>query len=142
PRDGAPPGSVRLALLADVTTEVAWVADALAARWHAALDEGQPAPTAAVLVRRRADMAALAAALRARDVPVEVVGLGGLLAEPEVRDLVSALRLVADPLAGTAAMRLLTGARWRLGAADLAALWARAKELARPASTTLRGGPD
>ena len=132
PREGAPAGAVRLALLVDVTTEVAWVADALAARWHAALDAGQPAPTAAVLVRRRADMAALAAALRARDVPVEVVGLGGLLAEPEVRDLVSALRLVADPLAGTAAMRLLTGARWRLGAADLAALWARAKELARP----------
>ena len=132
PREGAPAGAVRLALLADVTTEVAWVADALAARWHVALDDGQPVPTAAVLVRRRADMAALAAALRARDVPVEVVGLGGLLAEPEVRDLVSALRLVADPLAGTAAMRLLTGARWRLGAADLAALWARAKELARP----------
>ncbi|HEX4252623.1 MAG TPA: ATP-dependent DNA helicase [Pseudonocardia sp.] len=136
PREGAPPGAVRLALLADVTTEVAWVADALAARWHAALDAGQPAPTAAVLVRRRADMPGLAAALRARDVPVEVVGLGGLLAEPEVRDLVSALRLVADPLAGTAAMRLLTGARWRLGAADLAALWARAKELARPLAGT------
>ncbi|MGH3782220.1 MAG: 3'-5' exonuclease, partial [Pseudonocardiaceae bacterium] len=83
-----------------------------------------------VLVRRRADMAALAAALRARDVAVEVVGLGGLLAAPEVRDLVSVLRLLVDPLAGTAAARLLTGARWRLGAADLAALWRRARELA------------
>ncbi|HEY0577289.1 MAG TPA: ATP-dependent DNA helicase [Pseudonocardia sp.] len=132
-REEAPPGAVRLALHRDVTEEVAWVADGLAARWHAALDADQPVPTAAVLVRRRADMPALAAALRARNVPVEVVGLGGLLAEPEVRDLVSALRLVADPLAGTAAMRLLTGARWRLGAADLAALWHRAKELAQPA---------
>ena len=27
-------------------------------------------------------------------------------------------------------VRLLTGARWRLGVADLAALWARARELA------------
>jgi DNA helicase-2/ATP-dependent DNA helicase PcrA len=135
-RDGAPAGSVRLALLSDVTSEVDWVADALAARWAAEVDtEGNP-PTAAVLVRRRADMAAMAAALRVRDVPVEVVGLGGLLAEPEVRDLVSALRLVSDPLAGTAAVRLLTGARWRLGAADLAALWARAKELARPQPAT------
>jgi DNA helicase-2/ATP-dependent DNA helicase PcrA len=131
PRDGAPPGRVRLALHTDVTAEVAWVTDAVAARWHAAADEGVPPPTAAVLVRRRADMPVLAAALRARDVPVEVVGLGGLLAEPEVRDLVSALRLVSDPLAGTAAVRLLTGARWRLGASDLAALWRRAKELAR-----------
>ncbi|WP_028923601.1 ATP-dependent helicase [Pseudonocardia acaciae] len=136
PLDGAAPGTVRIALLADVTEEIAWTADAIAARWHAALDAGDPAPTAAVLVRRRADMAPMAAALRERNVPVEVVGLGGLLAEPEVRDLVSALRLVADPLAGTAAMRLLTGARWRLGAADLAALWARAKELARPLDET------
>ena len=87
-------------------------------------------PTSAVLVRRRADMDAVAAALRARDLPVEVVGLGGLLDTPEVRDLVSALRLVADPLSGPAAVRLLTGPRWRLGVADLAALWARARELA------------
>ena len=117
PRVGAPPGSVRLALLPDLTEEVVWVADAIAARWQAAADEGRDAPTTAVLVRRRADMASMAAALRARGLPVEVVGLGGLLAEPELRDLVSALRLVADPLAGTAAMRLLTGARWRIGAA-------------------------
>jgi DNA helicase II / ATP-dependent DNA helicase PcrA len=83
-------------------------------------------------VRRRADMTEIAAALRARDLPVEVVGLGGLLDEPEVRDLVSALRLVVDPLAGGAAVRLLTGARWRIGGADLAALWRRARELAAP----------
>ncbi|HTK64949.1 MAG TPA: ATP-dependent helicase, partial [Pseudonocardia sp.] len=132
PRSGAEPGAVRVALLPDLTTELTWVADALADRWHARVDAGAEPPTAAVLVRRRADMAPLAAALRARDLPVEVVGLGGLLAEPEVRDLVSTLRLVADPLAGTAAVRLLTGARWRLGVADLAALWRRAKELAQP----------
>ncbi|MGI8798095.1 MAG: UvrD-helicase domain-containing protein [Pseudonocardia sp.] len=130
PVEGALAGDVRLAVTPDILTELDWVADALAARWHAALDRGDPPPTAAVLVRRRAGMAAIAAALRARRVPVEVVGLGGLLDEPEVRDLVSALRLVADPLAGTAAVRLLTGARWRLGVADLAALWRRARELA------------
>ncbi|MBN9109502.1 MAG: ATP-dependent helicase [Pseudonocardia sp.] len=125
-------GDVRAALLPDVDTEVAWMADAVAAQWGAAADEGRDAPTSAVLVRRRADMDAIAAALRARGLPVEVVGLGGLLDTPEVRDLVSALRLVADPLAGPAAMRLLTGARFRLGVADLAALWARARELAPP----------
>jgi DNA helicase-2/ATP-dependent DNA helicase PcrA len=129
-RDGAAPGEVRAALLPDIRAEVSWVATALADRWHSAtIDRGSPLTTA-VLVRRRADMAALAAALRARDVPVEVVGLGGLLDAPEVRDLVSVLRLLVDPLAGTAAARLLTGARWRIGAADLAALWSRARELA------------
>ena len=123
---GARTGDVRVALLADVTTEIAWMADAIAERWGAALE--QP-PTSAVLVRRRADMDPIATALRARGLPVEVVGLGGLLDTPEVRDLVSALRLVADPLAGPAAVRLLTGARWRLGVADLAALWQRAREI-------------
>jgi ATP-dependent DNA helicase UvrD/PcrA len=127
---GAGAGDVRVALLPDVGAELDWLADAVAACWQAAADVGAEPPTSAVLVRRRADMDAVAAALRARDLPVEVVGLGGLLDTPEVRDLVSALRLVADPLSGPAAVRLLTGPRWRLGVADLAALWARARELA------------
>ncbi len=138
---GTAEGDVRVALLPDVATELDWMADAVAARWRVAADAGDDPPTSAVLVRRRADMDAVAAALRERDLPVEVVGLGGLLDTPEVRDLVSALRLVADPLAGPAAVRLLTGPRWRLGVADLAALWARARELApgppsRPAPST------
>jgi DNA helicase-2/ATP-dependent DNA helicase PcrA len=127
---GAGAGDVRVALLPDVAAELDWLADAIAACWQAAADVGAESPTSAVLVRRRADMDAVAAALRARDLPVEVVGLGGLLDTPEVRDLVSALRLVADSLSGPAAVRLLTGPRWRLGVADLAALWARARELA------------
>ncbi|HZA18520.1 MAG TPA: ATP-dependent DNA helicase [Pseudonocardiaceae bacterium] len=137
---GAGAGEVRCALLPDIRAEVSWVAAAVADRWHSALaDRGAP-PTAAVLVRRRADMAMLAAALRARDVPVEVVGLGGLLDTPEVRDLVCVLRLLVDPLAGTAAVRLLTGARWQIGAADLAALWQRARELAMDQRTPMRPG--
>lgn len=132
---GAQAGDVRVALLADIGTEIDWMADAIAEQWHGT----ETPPPSAVLVRRRADMDGIAAALRARGLPVEVVGLGGLLDTPEVRDLVSALRLVADPLAGPAAVRLLTGARWRLGVADLAALWSRARELV-PALPT-RSGP-
>ncbi|MCX6462416.1 MAG: ATP-dependent DNA helicase [Pseudonocardiales bacterium] len=139
PGPTAAEGDVRVALLPDVAAEVAWVADGIAARWARAAEAGDPAPTSAVLVRRRADMDALADALRARGLPVEVVGLGGLLDTPEVRDLVSALKLVADPLAGPAAVRLLTGARWRLGVADLAALWQRARELVP--SLPARRGP-
>jgi DNA helicase-2/ATP-dependent DNA helicase PcrA len=120
--------------LPDVRAEREWVADSLAARWFAELDETGVPPTAAVLVRRRADMAPIAAELRARGLPVEVVGLGGLLDEPEVADLVSTLRVLADPLAGTAAARLLTGARWRIAGADLAALWRRANDLSSPLS--------
>ena len=129
-RDGAGSGDVRLALLPDVRQELDWLADSVAAQWQEHLDENDTPPTAAVLVRRRADMGAIAAALRERGLPVEVVGLGGLLDEPEVRDLTSALRVLVNPLAGTAAARLLTGSRWRVAAFDLAALWQRARELA------------
>ncbi|WP_073487484.1 ATP-dependent helicase [Streptoalloteichus hindustanus] len=130
PREDAGPGDVRCALLSDVRAEREWLASAVAERWQSTVDETGRPPTAAVLVRRRQDMAEVAAALRERGLPVEVVGLGGLLDEPEVRDLVSALRMLVDPLAGSAAVRLLTGSRWRLGASDLAALWDRAGEIA------------
>jgi DNA helicase-2/ATP-dependent DNA helicase PcrA len=92
-------------------------------------------PTAAVLVRRNADAAPIADALTARGVPVEVVGLAGLLAIPEVADVVAMLRLAADPTAGAAGMRVITGPRWRLGAADITALWRRAVELDDPGPT-------
>jgi DNA helicase-2/ATP-dependent DNA helicase PcrA len=128
-RPGAELGTVRCALLSDVAVERDWVADHLARRFDAAAAEGVNPPTAAVLVRRNADAAPIAEALRARGVPVEVVGLAGLLAVEEVADVVAMLRLAADPAAGAAAMRVLTGARWRLGGRDIAALWHRARNL-------------
>ncbi|HET6499868.1 MAG TPA: ATP-dependent DNA helicase, partial [Amycolatopsis sp.] len=131
-RDGAGEADIACALLPDIRAERAWVADAVARRWFGQLEATGGPPTAAILVRRRADMAPIAAELRARGLPVEVVGLGGLLDEPEVADLVATLRVLADPLAGTAAARLLTGARWRLAAADVAALWGRARQIAAP----------
>jgi DNA helicase II / ATP-dependent DNA helicase PcrA len=129
PRPDARPGVIRCALLADVATERDWVADHLASVYHGARSDGTATPTAAVLVRRNADAAPMADALAARGLPAEVVGLAGLLALPEVADLVAMLRLAADPTAGAAAMRVLTGPRWRLGGRDIAALWRRAVEL-------------
>lgn len=128
-RPGAVPGDVRLALHDTVETERAWVADRIAEQYEAARSDGAKPPTAAVLVRRNADAAPIAEELRARGLSVEVVGLGGLLHTPEVADVVAMLRLVADPMAGSAAVRVLTGARWQIGAADLRALWKRAGDL-------------
>ncbi|MEZ0053098.1 DNA helicase-2/ATP-dependent DNA helicase PcrA [Mycobacterium sp. MAA66] len=139
PRPGAERGTIQCALLNDVVAERDWVADRLARRYHGAVAAGEQAPTAAVLVRRNADAASIAEALTARGVPVEVVGLAGLLAIPEVADVVAMLRLVAEPTSGVAAMRVLTGARWRLGAADLAALWRRASELDLPDASRTSG---
>jgi len=129
-RPDAPAGEVLGALLSDVREELAWMAGHVARTYRQAREADRPTPTAAVLVRRRADMAAVANALRAEGLPVEVVGVGGLLDTPEVRDVLSVLRLLADPLAGSAAVRVLTGARWQLGAGDLVALWKRAGDLA------------
>ncbi|WP_459547672.1 ATP-dependent helicase [Nocardia sp. X0981] len=126
---GAGPGAVALALTDTVAAERRWVAERIAAEWAAAREAGRPPPTSAVLIRRNADAAELAEELRARGLPVEIVGLGGLLSTPEVADIVATLRLLADPAAGSAAVRILTGARWRLGTADLAALARRAREL-------------
>ena len=150
-RPDAPPGTVRAALLPDVRAERDWIADHLNGHYQRARADGVSPPTAAVLVRRNADAAPIADALRARGIPVEVVGLAGLLSIPEVADVVAMLRLVADPTAGAAAMRVLTGPRWRLGGRDLAALWRRALALGggtgsgeppSPESVAMAAGPD
>lgn len=128
-KPGAQSGAVALALTDTVAGERRWIAERIAAEWVAARAAERPPPTSAVLIRRNADAAELAEALRAQGLPVEIVGLGGLLSTPEVADIVATLRLIADPAAGSAAVRILTGARWRLGSADLAALARRAREL-------------
>jgi DNA helicase-2/ATP-dependent DNA helicase PcrA len=137
PAPEAPEGEVRCGLFATVADEDAWLARSIADLWRSGMDGPAAAPpTTAVLVRRRSDMAATADALRAAGLPVEVVGLGGLLDEPEVVDLVATLRVLVDPTAGAAAIRLLTGARWQLGAADLEALAQRARALVRAGAPT------
>ncbi|RBO92391.1 ATP-dependent DNA helicase [Nocardia puris] len=128
-RPGAEAGAVALALIEDIAAEREWAAERIAAEWAARHAAGASPPTSAVLVRRNADAAPLAEALRERGLPVEIVGLGGLLATPEVADVVATLRLIAEPGAGSAAVRVLTGARWRIGVADLRALARRARDL-------------
>ena len=72
--------------------------------------------------RKRSQFPALRRALEERGIPVEVVGLGGLLTVPEVADIVATLRVLYDPTAGDALARLLAGPRWRIGPRDLVAL--------------------
>ncbi|PZG39886.1 ATP-dependent DNA helicase [Spongiactinospora gelatinilytica] len=85
----------------------------------------------AILARKRSQFPALRRALAERGIPVEVVGLGGLLAVPEVADIVAMLRVLYDPTAGDALVRLLGGPRWRVGPADLKVLGDLARELNR-----------
>ncbi|WP_375493843.1 ATP-dependent helicase [uncultured Jatrophihabitans sp.] len=132
PHAGSGPGHVAAAFVETVDDEAAWVAQRMREAWDALPDDGER--TAAVLVRRRTQLPALAEALHDAQLPVEIVGLGGLLTTPEVVDVVATLRVLGDHKPGGALMRLLTGARWRIGARDLAVLNRRARHL-------VRGGP-
>ena len=128
PAPTAPPGQVRGAYLESIEEEADLVAGWLLDRRGVPVDGRLP--TQAVLCRRRSQMARFEDALRRVGVPVVVLGLGGLLDEPEVVDLVAVLTAAADPGRGDALVRLLTGPRWALGPADLDALHDRARELA------------
>ena len=125
-------GEVRCALLEDVDAEASWIADEVVAGLSALpATDGPYWAHAAVLCRKRSMFGRLRAALEARGVPVEVVGLGGLLSVPEVADLRATLMVLDDPAADAALLRLLTGPRWRIGPRDLAALGRRARALLR-----------
>ena len=126
PRADAGPGQLHAARLLTTEAEAAHVAGWIAHHW---LDE-RVRPTgvsAAVLCRKRSQFGAVIDALELAGLPVEVVGLGGLLTTAEVSDIVALLWVVQDPTRGDQLMRLLTGPLCRLGAADLEglAVWSR-----------------
>ncbi len=118
-------GQVRYALCETVNDEATWLARELAGLRSG----GATPPTTALLLRTRSQLRRYVQALRREGLPVEVVGVGGLLEVAEVRDVVATIRVLCDPAAAPALMRLLTGARWRIGAKDLAALQARTRTL-------------
>lgn len=124
-------GSVRIALLPSHAQEIDWLADSIAHLVRTGKSPGE----IAVLCRTAADFPEIQGALVARDIPVEVVGLSGLLHLPEVADLVAVCEVLQDPGANASLVRLLTGPRWRIGARDLALLGRRARLLVHRATT-------
>ncbi|MFD7837674.1 UvrD-helicase domain-containing protein [Streptomyces sp. NPDC059761] len=118
-------GSVRCALLDTHAEELEWLGNSVA---HLVRTGTEPREIA-VLCRSARDFAQIQAVLVARDVPVEVVGLSGLLHLPEVADLVAVCEVLQDPGANASLVRLLVGPRWRIGARDLALLGRRARQL-------------
>ncbi|UIJ34724.1 ATP-dependent DNA helicase [Allobranchiibius sp. GilTou73] len=139
PRPGAQTGAVDAARCETSDDEAQQVAGWVAQRWFD--DRGRhTGATAAVLCRKRSLFRSVVEHLERAGLPVEVVGVGGLLTTPEVGDVVSLLWAVQDPTRGDRLMRLLTGPAMRLGAADLAGLYARARELSFQESGTRRAG--
>jgi DNA helicase II / ATP-dependent DNA helicase PcrA len=156
PRLIAPParaerGAVVCALLETSGDEARWVAGQVAGLLRlprGLAPDGQPWPDGradgvrpsdiAVLCRKRSQFSALRTALEAESIPVEVVGLGGLLTVPEVADIVATLRVLHSPAASDSLIRTLTSPRWRVGPQDLVALGARARAIARDQAGSAR----
>lgn len=124
--EGTPAGRVDAARFDTLAEEL----DSLAERIIAEHESGTPWPEIAVLVRRNATLAQVYEVLRDRDVPTEIVGLGGLLHLPEVVPVVATLRILDDVSANPAVATVLTSPRWRIGLRDLEVLGRRARELA------------
>lgn len=116
--------------------------DALVQRVIDVHDAGGAWSDIAVLTRTNYLVSQVFAALRERDVPAEISGLGGLVRLPEVAPVVAMLRILAGDCANADVVNLLSGPRWNLGLSDLEALAARASHLAgarreTPATSTL-----
>lgn len=132
PRPGAGLGNVQVSFPHTVDDEAEAVAEWFEQRRaeHAS-DAERGAHTGAILFRSKRHMQTFAAALARRGIPHRILGLGGLLSTPEVVDVVSMLRVIHDPTAGSALIRLLVGPRFAIGVADMAALYDLASALAR-----------
>lgn len=113
-------GKVWAARVQDGLAEAELIAKFLAQRWS-------PSKSMAVLCRTRSQFTPVVAALIERGIPVEVVGLGGLLDVPEVADVRALMSVALDPTSADRLMRLidLVG----IDAADLDVVWSFAREL-------------
>jgi DNA helicase II / ATP-dependent DNA helicase PcrA len=119
-------GAVGLGLFTDERAEAGWIAEQCERLHGHPTAEGRPDvqwKDIAILVRRKAAMDMLLQALEEKEIPVEVVGLGGLLKTPEVTEIVAWLRaLETKPGANRWLARILLGPRWRLSYRDLSLL--------------------
>jgi DNA helicase-2/ATP-dependent DNA helicase PcrA len=119
-------GEVSTRVLSTHRDELVWLADEV----RAAHDAGAGWSDVGVLTRDNAHAADVFDALTAREVPVEIVGLSGLIRLPEVAEVVATLHLLHDVTANAALLTLLTGPRWAVGPRDLRLLGRRAAFLA------------
>lgn len=136
-------GFVGTSLLSDQQEEAAFIGQEILRLRGIPAGPGRPATRwkdFAILVRRKSHMGPIFSVLKSLEVPVEVVGLGGLLQTPEVVDTVAWLRVIADPGPGSNRWlaRILMGPRFRVHYRDLAVLARWAASRTRALSDTKR----
>ncbi|MDT0188505.1 UvrD-helicase domain-containing protein [Microbacterium sp. ARD31] len=126
PAEIAADGHVEAHVFERAVDELSWLADEVT-RVH---DAGTAWSDIGVLSRDNAQAEEVYDALTAAGVPVEIVGLSGLVRLPEVAEVVATLTLLHDVTANSSMLTLLTGPRWAIGPRDLRLLALRAAEVA------------
>ncbi|MEJ7831513.1 MAG: ATP-dependent DNA helicase [Nocardioides sp.] len=134
-KQDAAPGEVRTVVHETYAGELAWLAEQVRAV-HANATTWREI---GVLTRDNAHAAAIFDVLSASEIPVEIVGLNGLLRLPEVSEVVATLTVLGDVTANAELLHLLSGPRWAIGPRDLAILGRRARDLALTTGSRERG---
>lgn len=123
-------GEITLALFDFADQEIAWMADKIAEQ-HEAIRTAGIDQDIAVLAATGNYLLRMRDALQQRGIPVQLHSAAGLLSHPLVIDLRAILEVIHEPTANPSFVRWASGVKWRIGARDLAALGARAAELAK-----------
>jgi DNA helicase-2/ATP-dependent DNA helicase PcrA len=127
-KPGAAEGSVQVQVFETHADELDWLAKAVASGHTGA--EGEKWSDIGVLTRDNSHAEEVFDALTSVGIPVEIVGLSGLLRLPEVAEVVAILHLLHDVTANGSVLTLLNGPRWAVGPRDLRLLGERAQEIA------------
>ena len=119
-------GRVEARVFERASDELAWLASAV----RGVHDAGTAWADIGVLSRDNAQGEEVYDTLTSAGIPVEIVGLSGLIRLPEVAEVVATLTLMHDVTANSSMLTLLTGPRWAIGPRDLRLLAIRAAEIA------------
>lgn len=119
-------GSVETAVFERADDELEW----LAAQVQRLCPDRHGYSGIGVLTRDNAQAEDVYDALTSAGIPVEIVGLSGLIRLSEVAEVVATLSLLHDVADNPSMLTLLTGPRWAIGPRDLRLLAVRAAEIA------------
>ena len=134
----AVPGIISGGIYGSIRDEAEAIADAIAPHWSQEARSQIPLhiESTAVLVRKRKQIPEIEMALRARGIPVEVVGIDGLIHVPEVAEVRAVLTVITNSDQASALIKLMSGGFWQIGIRDMAAL----AQLSRERELTNSGG--
>jgi DNA helicase-2/ATP-dependent DNA helicase PcrA len=141
-RTGAGAGELACGIFETIETEAIAIAEYFSALWFSPdriICGEKDRSSFAVLVRKRSQIPEIELALRQANIPVEVLGVGGLIHVAEVADVITLLQVVTNPEAGASLMRHLSGPRINLGAADIAGLGRFSRARAAASQMTSKG---